>query len=129
MQARLVVTVIAILFGTSSAVLAQTPKTAAAVFQLGNQATRIPAPEGFEEAASQFDVIKAQFTQAEAPENDMLAVHLPHADCERLRKGEFGSFNFNTKVSIHGQFATSPIRPAFRNLFAEFQKSRFKCRR
>jgi hypothetical protein len=60
-----------IVFGTAA--VAQTPKTPAAVFQLGDQATRIPAPEGFEEAASQFEVIKNYFSQAEGPGNDMLA--------------------------------------------------------
>ena len=30
----------------------------------------------------------------------MLAIHLPSADCQKLRAGEFGPFNFYTKVSI-----------------------------
>ena len=80
--------------------IAQTPKPAVAVFQLGDQPTRIPAPAGFEEAASQFEQIKTHFTLTEAPDNDMLAVYLPSADCEKLRAGEFGPFSFYTKVSI-----------------------------
>src|SRR6185436_3478626 len=82
------------------AAVAQTPKQEGAVFQLGAQETRIPAPEGFEEAASQFEAIKNHFTATEAPDNDMLAVHLPRADCQKIKDGEFGPFNFYTKVSV-----------------------------
>lgn len=103
-----------VLFVVTASAFAQTPKREVTVFQLGNQTTRIPAPEGFEEAASKFEVIKAQFTLTEAAENDMLAVHLPPADCERLRAGEFGPFHFNTKVSV---------RPAIRDL--DYSADRF----
>jgi hypothetical protein len=78
----------------------QKPNTDVVVFQLGDQPTRIPAPEGFEEAAAQFENIKDHFTRTEDPQNDMLAVHLPRADCEKLRANLSGSFNFYTKVSV-----------------------------
>jgi hypothetical protein len=80
--------------------VAQTAKTEVTVFQLGDQAIRIPTPEGFEEAASQFEAIKKLMGSTESPDNDMLAVHMLHADCERLRAGGFGPFNFYTKVSV-----------------------------
>lgn len=114
----------ALLFVISASAGAQTPNTDVVVFQLGNQATRIPVPEGYEEAASQFKVIKDQFTSTEAPENDMLAVHLTHADCERLRAGELGSINSNTKVSIRRAIREQAYSPErFANLVAEFRKS------
>ncbi|MGH9871637.1 MAG: hypothetical protein ACRD9S_04115 [Pyrinomonadaceae bacterium] len=91
---------VSILLGVTASALAQTPKAKAATFQLGAQVLTIPAPADFEEAASQFEKIKERFTITEAPDNDMLAVHMPHADCEKLRAGEFGPFNFYTKVSI-----------------------------
>jgi len=80
-------------------VAASTPAQAP-TFQLGAQVVTIPAPAGFEEAASQFKKIKNHFTVTEAPDNDMLAIYLPSTDCEKLRAGEFGPFNFYTKVSI-----------------------------
>src|SRR6476660_9892799 len=92
--------VLVVVWAISVSVIAQTPKPAVAVCQLCDQPTRIPAPAGFEEAASQFEQIKTHFTLTEAPDNDMLAVYLPTADCEKLRDGEFGSFSFYTKVSI-----------------------------
>jgi hypothetical protein len=90
----------AILSVLSVSAVAQTPKADVSVFELGDQAVRIPAPEGFEEAASQFETLKKLMSTTESPLNDMLAVHLPHADCERLRAGGFGPFNFYTKVSV-----------------------------
>ena len=60
----------------------------------------IPTPDGFEEAASQFDSVKTRFTATEDPGNDMLAVHMLTGDCEKLRHGEAGSLNFYTKISI-----------------------------
>jgi len=80
--------------------IAQTPEPAVAVFQLGHQPTRIPAPDGFEEAASQFEQIKTHFAATEAPDNDMLAVHLLRADCEKLRAGGLAPLSFYTKVSV-----------------------------
>lgn len=86
--------------GVTASALAQAPKTKAATFQLGAQLLTIPAPAGFEEAASQFEQIKIHFNSTEDPGNDMLAVYLTSADCEKLRAGEVGPFNFYTKVSI-----------------------------
>jgi hypothetical protein len=124
MKPRSINIAFAILFVASVSAFAQTPKTSVTVFQLGDQATTIPTPEGFEEAASQFEVIKDRFTRTEAPENDMLAVHLPHADCERLRAGEFGPFNFNTKVSVRRAVRDQPYSAErFAGLVAEFRKS------
>jgi hypothetical protein len=93
-------TVIATSFVISSFAVAQAPKAKPATFQLGAQVLTIPAPAGFEEAASQFEQIKTQFTLTEAPDNDMLAIYLPGADCEKLRAGEPAPLNFYTKVSI-----------------------------
>jgi hypothetical protein len=119
-----IIAALAILLALSASAIAQTPKTESAVFQLGDQLTRIPAPDGFEEAASQFEAIKNQFTSTEAPENDMLAVHLPRADCERLRAGEFGPFNFNTKVSVRRVIRDQAYSAErFANLVSTFRKS------
>lgn len=130
MKTRLIVIIVfAILFGMTATAVAQTRKTGAkkpdvAVFQLGNQATRIPAPAGFEEAASQFAKIKQHFTLTEAPDNDMLAVHLPRADCEKLRAGEFGPFDFYTKVSIRRAVRDEEYSAArFANLVSTFRQS------
>lgn len=67
---------------------------------LGNQVIVIPSPEGFEEATSQFELVKERFSLTEAPENDMLFVHLPISDCELLRKGNSPTYELYTKVSV-----------------------------
>ena len=89
-----------LLFLVNGSVAAQAGKTDPLTFQLGNTVITIPAPRGFEEAASQFERIRDNFTQTEDPGNDMLAVHVPRGDCERLRRGEFGPLNFYTKISV-----------------------------
>lgn len=94
---RIVIALVFIL-ALSGAAFAQSPKTP--VFQLGNQATYIPAPAGFEEAASRSERIREHFSTTESPDNDMLAIFLPQADCEKLRSGAFRSFNFYAKVSV-----------------------------
>ncbi|HKV34923.1 MAG TPA: hypothetical protein VJP89_11390 [Pyrinomonadaceae bacterium] len=67
---------------------------------LGNQVVLIPNPEGFEEATSQFEQVKQRFSLTEAPENDMLFVHLPSSDCELLRNGSSPTYDLYTKVSV-----------------------------
>jgi len=115
---------VSILFIASAATIAQTAKTEVAVFQLGDQATLIPAPEGFEEAASQFAAIKKLMTATESPSNDMLAVHLPHADCEKLRAGGIAPFNFYTKISVLRDGRDQDYSAArFAELIATFRKS------
>lgn len=106
----------------SAAAVAQSPKTP--VFQLGNQATYIPAPPGFEEAASQFERIRDHFTTTEATGNDMPAVFLPKADCEKLRAGTFGPFNFYTKVSVRSAVRGESYPSArFATLIATFREN------
>ena len=110
-------------FVLSVSAVTQTRK-AVDTFPLGDQVVTIPAPAGFEEATSQFERIKNQFAQTEAPDNDMLAVHLPRADCEKLRAGEFGPFNFYTKVSIRRAVREQDYSAErFANLVSTFRKS------
>jgi hypothetical protein len=120
---KVLIRAFAILFVLSTSVVAQTSK-AVDTFHLGDQVIAIPAPAGFEEATSQFETIKNQFAQTEAPDNDMLAVHLPHADCEKLRAGELGPFNFYTKVSIRRAVRDQNYSAErFANLVSTFRKS------
>jgi hypothetical protein len=115
------VTSVILLIGSAS-VPGQTRKSDVATFQLGDQVTMIPAPDGFEEAISQFESIKNQFTLTEAPENVTLAVHLLRADCEKLRKGNSGSFNFYTKISVRKAIrAVDFSAERFANLVSEFR--------
>jgi len=114
----------AICLVVNASAVAQTRKADVATFHLGNQVIAIPAPIGFEEAASQFESIKNHFTLTEAPGNDMLAVHLPHADCQKLRAGEFGPFNSYTKVSVRSDVRSVDYSAErFANLVAEFRKN------
>ena len=124
MKALTNIAAIAIVLILTTFAAAQAPKTGVTTFQLGNQATVIPAPDGFEEAAGQFEVIKDQFTRTEAPDNDMLAVHLPRADCDKLRMGETVNFSFYTKVSIRRSNRTQDYSTErFADLVAAFRKT------
>jgi hypothetical protein len=124
MKNPLMLTVLTILFLASSTTIAQSRKTSVATFRLGSQLTKIPAPVGFEEAASQFDNIKSYFNSTEDPGNDVVTVHMPRADCNKLRAGAFGPFNFYTKIAIrkaNRELDYSADR--FAGLVAEFRKS------
>lgn len=120
---KVLIRALAVLFVLSASVVAQTRK-AVDTFPLGDQVIAIPAPPGFEESTSQFENIKKHFTETEAPDNDLLVVHLPHADCEKLRAGEFGPFNFNTKVSIRRAIRDQNYSAErFASLVSTFRKS------
>jgi hypothetical protein len=80
--------------------------------RLGDKVILIPEPEGFEEATSQFESFKARTETTEAPQNDVLAAHLPAGDCELLRKGSTLTYNFFTKVSVMKTVRELPISPA-----------------
>jgi hypothetical protein len=100
MKAFAITSCLAILFVVHTSAIGQARKTEVTTFQLGNQLTVLPAPDGFEEAASQFEFIKDHFSRTEVQENDMLAVHLSRAECDKVRAGESATFNFYTKVSV-----------------------------
>src|SRR5688572_30747014 len=76
------------------------PRTSSSSVQLGNKIIVIPEPEGYEEASTQFKQIKDRFSATEAPENDMLLVHMLAADCELLRQGSNPTFTQYTKISV-----------------------------
>ena len=115
---------LAVLFVTGASALAQTPKAGVTTVHLGARVVAIPAPDGFEEAASQFEVIRNRFTATEAPENDMLTIHMPHADCEKLRAGELVPFSFYTKISVRRLIREENYSPArFAELVAVFRKN------
>src|SRR6267142_5471958 len=87
-RGSLCVSLATLLLGFS--VSAQTHDSKTTSFQLGDKVVVIPDPEGFEEAASQFEIIKKNMSATEDPGNDMLAVHLQVSECEKFRRGEFG---------------------------------------
>jgi len=100
---RAIILTAVLMFFLSAAVQAQShdtqpPKSSS--IRLGAQEILIPAPEGFEEAASQFPSFKARVEATEAPQNDALLAFLPASDCESLRKGLNPTLNFYTKVSV-----------------------------
>lgn len=103
---------------------AQTPKAGAKTFQLGDRLIAIPAPDGFEEAASQFESIRNRFSATEDPGNDMLAVHLSIADSEKVRRGDDNSFSFYTKVSVNKAFRDRDVSDAdFSDIVGRFKQS------
>ena len=124
MKTFVITTCVAIFLVVSTAVMAQTPRTEVTTFQLGNQLTVIPPPEGFEEAAGQFDSIRNQFSRTENPGNDMLAVHLPRAEADKLRAGGAAVLTFYTKVSVRkGARELDYSAERFAELVAAFRKT------
>lgn len=118
------ITALVVLLSLNAVAQSQSLNVLAPVFQLGDQATTIPAPAGFAEAASQFENIRNHFTTTEAPGNEMLAVFLPQADCKKLRAGTFGPFNFYTKVSVRAAVRGESYSGArFAELVAYFRKN------
>lgn len=75
-------------------------KTSSTGVQLGDARVSIPPPEGFEEASLPFQQVRDRFVATEAPQNDVLLVHLPTSDCDLLRKGSNPTYDFYTKVSV-----------------------------
>ncbi len=105
-------------------VLGQTPDYKRTSVRLGDNTVIIPAPDGFEEAAAQFETIKQRMSATEDPGNDMLLVHLPHAQCETLRGGESVAFDVYTKVSIRKENRTRvETAKDFADLVAQFRQS------
>lgn len=79
---------------------ASTASAKTSTVRLGGRQIVIPAPEGFEEATSQFESFKSRVLATEAPQNDVLAAHLPVSDCELLRQGLPPTYNHYTKASV-----------------------------
>ena len=93
--------------------------------RLGDVEVIVPTPEGFEEASSQFERVKANFSATESPGNDMLAVYLTASDCELLRQGKQPSMEFYTKVSVLKTRRSTPYSTEdLAALKAEFRKTR-----
>ncbi len=113
-----------LLFLATASGAAQESKPVAATFQFGNQVVTIPAPEGFEDAAAQFEKIRNHFTATESPGNTMLAVHLPSSECRKLGRGEVAPFTFYTKVTVAKTARESDFSAAqFASLVADLQKT------
>ena len=68
--------------------------------KLGDKVILIPAPEGFEEAISQFESVKRFFVKMESQGIDTLLAHLPTSDCELLTSRSRPALNLYTKVSV-----------------------------
>ena len=113
-----------VILAASISLAAQTNAAKTTSFQLGNKAIAIPDPEGFEEAASQFEEIKRRMTATEDPGNDMLAVHLSKEDCEKFRRGEFIEPSFYTKISVRKENRTrEETESDFSALVSQFRKT------
>jgi hypothetical protein len=82
----------AIVLVASAAAQAQTPQTTISVggasAKLGDKVVVLPAPEGYEEAATQWETVKSAFVAMVPPEGDLLAAYLQVSDCELIRKGQ-----------------------------------------
>ena len=103
---------------------AQPRPTDGSSVQMGDQRITIPAPQNFEEASSQFKIIKDTFTATEAQGNNMIAVHLPKSECDKLRSGTATEMNFYTKISVREAVRTLDLSPEqFATLIEQFRGS------
>src|SRR5262245_36847644 len=84
----LLVLVVGVVVFTLSAVVNAQPSKPKISVTLGESVVVLPAPENYEEATTQFDVVKKRFEAATPAEGDLLAGYLTIADCELLRKGQ-----------------------------------------
>jgi hypothetical protein len=111
-----------LLLASACAAAAQTPAPPADAYALGDRKVFIPPPAGFVEATSRSEKIKKFFAATESPELDLLAVHLPAADMERMARGEVFDLGFYTKVSVSKRLraADSP-REYFAQLVAHLR--------
>ena len=101
-----------------------TTRPSAITLRLGTSAVVIPAPVGYEEASSQFEGVKARFSETEAPGNEMLAVHLMSSDCDLLRSGQQATMQQYTKISVLRTAKELPFSQAeLASVVAEFRKN------
>lgn len=92
--------------------------------QLGDKVIVVPAPQGFEEASTQFKDVKDRFIATEAPSNDFLLAHFSLEDCQSLRKGAAITLNRYTKVSVLKDLRQQAFSDAdMTATVAEFRKS------
>jgi hypothetical protein len=92
--------------------------------QLGEKVVVVPAPEGFEEASTQFKQVKDRFLATEAPDADFLLAHLPVDYCQSLRNGGTVEMDRYTKVSVLKNFREQVFSDADMAVtVAEFRKN------
>ncbi|MCA1632134.1 MAG: hypothetical protein LC802_00090 [Acidobacteria bacterium] len=95
--------------------------------RLGAASVALPAPEGFGEAASQSEIVKKHFSETEDPANEMVAVHLPAAEMESLKRGEVAEMNFYTKVSVNKSLKETNFTAAnFASVISAFEQQGVK---
>lgn len=101
-----------ILFMLSASIIFSQTKTSSDVYKLGSRSVIIPTPEGFIDIIPRFDKVSQRFAITEAPENELLAVHVPKSFIPALEKGDNPDFNFYTKVSVAKGYRYFDATPA-----------------
>ena len=95
-------------------------KTEPFVIKLGARSVSVPAPPGYEEAASQFPSLMELFTKTEDAGNDMLAVYVPAgvAATMRVNGGHYQGLSvFHAKIAVDKTLRGTDFSPAD---FAQF---------
>lgn len=83
-----------------TAAQAQAQAPPANLFHLGSVDVSVPPPAGFVEASSRSSVVKELFLATESTQLDLLAVHVPADEMERISRGEYRGLEFYAKVSV-----------------------------
>lgn len=79
---------------------AQSQQARSSSVKLGDKVIVIPDPEGFEEASSQFEIVKQFLVGMETGAGENLLLHMPASDCERMRTGSRPELRYYTKVAV-----------------------------
>ena len=79
---------------------------------LGDEVISLPAPEGHEEATSQWEVVKTRWAATVPKDGDLLAGFLPLSDGELLRKGQQPLYPTWTIISVWREARTHAISTA-----------------
>lgn len=120
--------IVAVILIASGLAHAQTHEAVDAVkdssVQLGDKLIAVPAPEGFEEASTQFKEVKDRFLATEAPGADFLLAHLPAVECQWLRNGLPLTLRRYTKISVLKDYRNVVFSDAdMATAVAEFRKN------
>ena len=84
----------------ASAVAQSQPAKTTFSVNLGDKVIALPAPEGYEEATSQWQNVKTLIASSEPPESDLLAGYLQVSDCDSLRKGGPALYQNYAKIAV-----------------------------
>lgn len=109
---------------TAALPFALSAQNATDTYDLGSRKVKIPTPDGFINATSQFPSVTARIRATEDPGNDLLAVTVPESFVPKLKISEDIDLEFYAKVSVSKRARAIDItKDNFAALIASFEKN------